>query len=153
VIYRSGIRLSRSASLVFLALAFLEFAWLNSDWLNSNWQIHLPRPIGYGIPAAQAFAAVTLIDRNLVFPYFEKLGDASYALYLIHPAVISIARMVSIRGNFHPTASPVFYLFGIVAACIGAALVVHFVFEKPVTDGLKRRLDALRLGLPRVPAT
>jgi peptidoglycan/LPS O-acetylase OafA/YrhL len=32
------------------------------------------------------------------FPGLQKLGDAPYALYLIHPALISVARALRIRA-------------------------------------------------------
>jgi peptidoglycan/LPS O-acetylase OafA/YrhL len=83
-----------------------------------------------------------LLDRKLAFPHFEKLGDASYALYLVHPAMIALVRAVALRGAVDPVAAPWLYFLGLVTLCIGAALLVHRWLEKPITEGMKRRLDA-----------
>jgi len=150
LIYRTGFRFSRTASLILLAAAIVEFACFNSTWFDALFQSNAARLIKYGMPAAQGFAALTMVSRDLAFRYVEKLGDASYSLYLTHPAIISIVRAASKAGYLDPVAAPWLYFFYTGAACICFAFAVHFFFEKPVTNGLKRRLDTPKPSLPRV---
>jgi peptidoglycan/LPS O-acetylase OafA/YrhL len=154
MIYRAGLRLSQSAATILLVAALLEFGWFNIAWFDcaasSSSAFNLPRWITYGVPAAQTVAALTLLDRKLAFPYFETLGDASYALYLVHPAVIALVRAVATRGAVDPVAAPWLYFLGLVTLCIGAALLVHRWLEKPMTQGLKRRLDTWLRGTTRI---
>jgi peptidoglycan/LPS O-acetylase OafA/YrhL len=136
IAYRIGVRLSPAVSSLLVVLAIAEIAWSASAW-----HIDLPRWIAWGAPATQTVAALVLIDRRLSFPRStEVLGDASYALYLIHPALISVARALSNKGYLVPSASPWLYLIGYTAICIAAALLVYRLVEKPLTAFAKREL-------------
>jgi exopolysaccharide production protein ExoZ len=143
--YRAGVRLSAAIAIVLVVAAIGELAWTRSDW-----GIGLPRWIGFGIPAAAIASALTLFNGRLSFsPAVEKLGDASYALYLCHPALISVARAFSNNGYLAPAAAPWLYLAGCVAVCVVASLVVHRFVEKPMTAALRRRLMKLEMHLAR----
>ena len=140
IAYRAGVRLSPVASALLVVLAIAEIAWSASAW-----HIDLPRWIEWGIPAAQTVAALVLLDRHLSFPRSaEMLGDASYALYLIHPALISVARALSNKGYLIPSAAPWLYLIGYTGICIAASLVVYRLVEKPITTLAKRELSKFR---------
>jgi peptidoglycan/LPS O-acetylase OafA/YrhL len=64
-----------------------------------------------------------------------RVGDASYALYLIHPFAIRGLREVFMRIGLH---EPGLFVAVALAGAVVAALVVHRLFEVPVTRGLRR---------------
>jgi exopolysaccharide production protein ExoZ len=133
-LYRAGVRVSVGVSLILVASAIAEAIWWDA----------LPHWIGWGVPALQVVAAFALLDQTLSFvPLIERLGDASYALYLTHPAVISVARALSQKGYLTPAAAPWLYLMTYAAICVGVSLVVHRLLEKPMTAALRRALSNL----------
>ncbi len=67
------------------------------------------------------------------------LGDASYALYLVHPFVIRGLREVAVRLGL---GQPLLFIMVALAGATAAALVVHRLFEKPATTWLRRRFRA-----------
>ena len=95
----------------------------------------LPRWLGFGLPAAMMVAVTHFGGAG----YRDRLdrpdGRASYALYLCHPVVIAVGRMLSLDGYLDPAAMPWVYLCGVVAASIGAALLLHRVVEVPCHRG------------------
>jgi exopolysaccharide production protein ExoZ len=142
--YRAGVRLSAAVATLLVAAAIGEMAWAASDWGGD-----LPRWIKFGVPAAAIVSALTLFKERLsFFPAVEKLGDASYALYLCHPMLISMARVFSNKGYLVPAAAPWLYLACYVALCVAASLAVHRFVEKPMTAALRRALAKLALHLP-----
>jgi peptidoglycan/LPS O-acetylase OafA/YrhL len=136
VAYRAGVRFSVAVAIILVITAIVELAWSKSAW-----RIDLPRWIEWGVPAAQTVSALALINRSISFPsIFEKLGDASYSLYLLHPAVISVTRGLSNKGYLAPAAAPWLYLLCNIAFCVWASLLVHRFLEKPMTAALRRAL-------------
>lgn len=65
------------------------------------------------------------------------VGDASYALYLVHPFVIRGMREVFLRLGL---ASPALYVALALAGAVVAALLVYRLFETPMTRLMRRRL-------------
>ncbi|WP_262331766.1 acyltransferase family protein [Bosea sp. BH3] len=63
------------------------------------------------------------------------VGDASYALYLVHPFVIRGMREVALRIGL---ASPALYIVLALAGAVLAALLVYRFFEKPATRLVRR---------------
>jgi exopolysaccharide production protein ExoZ len=132
MLYRAGVRLSPAVSFILVGLAIAEAIWWDD----------LPRWMGWGVPASQIVAAFALADPPVPIPLiFERLGDASYALYLTHPAVISAARALSQKGYLAPAAAPWPYLVTCVAISVGASLLVHHLLEKPITVAFQRVLS------------
>jgi exopolysaccharide production protein ExoZ len=133
--YHANFRLPAWMRPILFGAAAAGFAWSASPW-------HLPLPdwIGLGLPSMLAVAAVTLPQGALAFAAIDRLGDASYAIYLVHPMVIAVARMLSDRDYLKPGAMPWEYLFGVIAVSIAAALLVHDRFEKPLTLYCRRLL-------------
>ncbi len=62
------------------------------------------------------------------------LGAASYSIYLVHTPVNSVAQRVAV---FLPTGLS--HLF-IIAAGVGAGILVHFVLERPIASYLRTKL-------------
>ncbi len=109
------------------------------------------RVLSWGLPAAFLVAAAVLgRDRPeavhgpiaaRLLALAERLGDASYALYLLHPFVLRGAREILLRTGLAPLIGPGPSLLLMVALTLPAALVVHRVVERPLTRLVRRRLD------------
>lgn len=72
------------------------------------------------------------------------VGDASYALYLVHPFVIRALRQAMSMAGL---AMPLLFVALALAGALVAALLVHRFFEKPATRAMRRLLA------PRVAST
>jgi exopolysaccharide production protein ExoZ len=144
IVYQAGIRLPAATGLVLIAAAISGFFW-------QAYASHLPFPswIGLGIPSVLAVSAFTLAKKPFAFPAINKLGDASYAIYLVHPMIIAMARMFAEHDYLRPADRPWLYLIGVVAVSIGTALIVHQCFERPIAVRCRRVL----LSAPRRLAT
>ncbi|PRD42548.1 acyltransferase [Phyllobacterium phragmitis] len=93
------------------------------------------RIIYWGLPAAAIVAGFVAIERAGMFPGqalrpLERLGDASYSLYLTHGIVLGIiGKFVRHESGFAiPTA---------LAACIVVAMLSYYLFERPVGQILR----------------
>jgi exopolysaccharide production protein ExoZ len=135
VAYQGNIRLPHTAGLCLLFAAIAGFVWTSTPG-----HMVLPSWIGLGMPSSFAVAAVTLTNRPFDFPLINRLGDASYAIYLVHPMLIAMARMLAKHGYLQPAAMPWTYLAVVVATSIGTALIVYEYFEKPLTASCRRAL-------------
>lgn len=62
----------------------------------------------------------------------ELLGDASYALYLTHFPVISVMCKLAKKAGLSGFAGATITWFLTLGVCIVAAILFHFVFEKPL---------------------
>jgi peptidoglycan/LPS O-acetylase OafA/YrhL len=80
------------------------------------------------------------------------LGDASYALYLIHYPLLSILARIFQWGPLRAVSAPIAGVI-LVATCIFAAILFHKMIEKPimrfVTERQGRR-GATAAGVERV---
>lgn len=88
---------------------------------------------------AATSGAATATEPTVIVRALARLGDASYALYLVHPFMIRGLRELFARIGL---GSPMLFIAAGLAASVAAALVVHRVFERPATLWLRRRLDA-----------
>jgi peptidoglycan/LPS O-acetylase OafA/YrhL len=140
LLYRAGVRLPRTACYALLVGAAAVFIWM----LSPNPQ---PRWIVWGLPAAMAVAAVALADRSASVPKVAvQLGDASYALYLIHPAINVVTRHAAWQGLFlQPATTPWLYLVATLFLSILAAFAVYYLAERPVSDFLKRKVRVVQV--------
>jgi peptidoglycan/LPS O-acetylase OafA/YrhL len=137
VVYSSGFRLPPLSAALLLLAALAGFAIPFAPWLPE-----LPRWIGWGIPSAFAVAALSLSSSPLRLAGIAGLGDASYALYLIHPMVIAVARLAAQHGYIEPVKAPWLYLAGIVITCLTLSLAVYQGIERPMTVYCRRLLAA-----------
>lgn len=65
------------------------------------------------------------------------VGDASYALYLVHPFVIRGLREVALRVGL---ASPALYIILALSGAVFASVLIYRFFEKPATRVVRRWL-------------
>ena len=101
----------------------------------------------FGLPAAVLVACALAMERGGVAvssPLIQRLGDASYALYLTHffvtQAVIKASSVVGIDT-----------LWPVIATCFGTfvlvgmiGLAVHFTIEKPMSSAARRWLTTAK---------
>ncbi|VUD71371.1 hypothetical protein MET9862_01951 [Methylobacterium symbioticum] len=109
------------------------------------------RPLLAGLPAAMLVAAATLgrsggtpsmhrLVRPLISP-LVRLGDASYALYLVHPFALRAMREAVARLGGAPTLGALGVGTLMLAGSVAAALLTYRLVERPLTRRLRRLLD------------
>ncbi len=158
VILRTGARLPRGACYLLIGLAVAIPSLLLWRPSLTWWTGPLTRSELWGIPAAVIVAAVVLVDRPLFVPVLVvALGDASYALYLLHPGVNFIVRHAAARGLFFDAATmPWVYLAASLCVSVVVALATYQWFEKPISKSLKgyfansaKKSRVSRISLPQ----
>ena len=112
------------------------------------------RLLAWGLPAALLVAAAVLgRDRPeaarggwaaRLLGAAERLGDASYALYLLHPFALRAVREGLLRSGFAVTLGPWPSLVLMVVLTLPAALLVHRLVERPLTRFVRRALEPAR---------
>jgi exopolysaccharide production protein ExoZ len=123
--------------------------------LVGNWMDIEPvgglRPLIWGLPAAMIVAGLSLAPaegRNDGKPSLtQRLGDASYALYLLHPLIIRVLRIVWDKTGLVNTLNPWFFVLAGIAIMVPAALWMYRWVEKPLTAGAQGLLVTQR---PRI---
>jgi len=142
---RAGFRLPRAwaGSIVLAGI----LALVGSD----HWS-DVPRVIALGIPSACIVGALAVADHAAkagpVWRALSFLGDASYSLYLVHPLAITLPRRL-FPHFVNPATSPWLYAGLLLATALAAAVIVHLLFERPVTRVLQRRIAVMFHGAKR----
>lgn len=140
----SGIRL-RGLARVGLAATGLASLLLVAAFPRIIWE--LPRLLVYGLPAALIVAAAALASGgsgrdSLLAKWGAAAGDASFALYLLHPFVIRATRVVFWQTGLAVHLGPFVFVVVALAASLGVALISYRCFEKPLTHHTRRLLGA-----------
>lgn len=121
----------QALGLALLAAGLAVFAVLVAiDWYPTS-----ERVILFGIPAFAMVAGAVAVERAgrwPSLPFAEKIGDASYSLYLLHG--IAIAFLHKLPQIFLVTP------FIMVALSLTLSLAAYHMFEKPVSRFLVKRL-------------
>jgi exopolysaccharide production protein ExoZ len=108
--------------------------------------------IVFGLGIAMAVLGLSLISdgpAGLARRTAIRLGDASYALYLLHNPVISLTSRFAAQTPFLAN-WPASLLFSAAITAL-AALIYHSIFERPALALVRRRLLALRRAPTQVP--
>ena len=95
-----------------------------------------------GVPAALMVAAATLHDvpgAGKAASFATLLGDASYSIYLLHPLVIRVVRILWEKIGSTSTISPWIFVGVIIVATVVVSLAAYRWFEKPFTAWLQKR--------------
>jgi exopolysaccharide production protein ExoZ len=134
VLADKGCLLPRSAR---LGLAVTALLLLHADLIRPDGAFALPQVLAYGVPATMLVAAAVLGPFSTPWIAVEisvaALGDASYALYLVHPFAIRALREVFAHSGLVMTLGlQAFVILAVVAAGILALVVWQFA-EKPMT--------------------
>ncbi len=112
-----------SIGLIVIGLVLLPtFAQYKTDFA-------LPRFIYWGIPSALLIAGVVFIERGNSWPklpFFERIGDSSYSLYLTHPFTLLLT------GKLILMIDPSHWLYGdfVLLAMIPISIVVGFAIHR-----------------------
>ncbi len=140
-----GLALSRTVRALLLAagLGLLVF-WAHAD---------LARPLAYGLPASLLVAAAALgVDRAGAHAWPARLGgvlgDASYAIYLLHPFVMRAGREVVVRSGLGSVIGPWGYLVLVLSVTLVASVFVFRWFERPMMALVRRRSE--EAGAPKL---
>lgn len=132
----SGFRIPHVWAGALVVIAFL--ALLGLDYLTES-----PRLLALGVPSAFIVGSLVLADSSAkpssLWQPLSFLGDASYSLYLVHPLAITLPRRL-FPHLVNPASSPWLYAALLLATALAAAIVVHLLFEKPVTRILQKRI-------------
>ncbi|MEK5581438.1 acyltransferase [Paenibacillus sp. FSL P2-0536] len=101
--------------------------WTDSLWYELLWNVHTM------LSALVLLYATFLIYRKAprgIVAFFTRLGELSFAIYLIHPLLLAVYR----RFRYHiPLESLTYVLFiygGLVVALGGSWLIVQFAFRR-----------------------
>ncbi|WP_083585927.1 acyltransferase family protein [Chelatococcus daeguensis] len=134
-----GIRLTLLAR---TSLAAAGVLLLHLDLAQPDRVVVLPPLVAYGGPAALLVAAAALGHGATAGQRLERLmaalGDASYALYLVHPFIIRPLRLAVIAAGFAGIGAAWGYVALVLVASVLAALLVHRRFERPMMRRLRR---------------
>lgn len=108
----------------------------------------LSRHVGWGGGAAAIVAAVVLADTTSPIPTMLRplvsIGDASYALYLLHSMVSPLLVLLRVPRIVDPTRWPILYCLLVVGIAIGGALALNAIDFKARTAVLRRLPGATR---------
>lgn len=113
-----------------------------SPWTDFWWGTW--RGIAWGVPAAALVGGLALcppaerpgpVRRGL-----ERLGDASYALYLVHYGLYAAIEALLGRAMDLTRLPPIPFMLLLIGSAVVAGFAVHRVFEVPVTRWLQRRV-------------
>ena len=143
LLHAKGVRLGPAARALLGIAAVLVLIAVASRF--GVWAIRY-RALGYGLPAAMLVAAVAFgpegREGGRLARVGAAIGDASYALYLIHPFVIRAGREGVWRGGLAAVVGPWTFVALALAAAVLASVVVHRLFERPATAWVRARLKA-----------
>lgn len=79
---------------------------------------------------------------NFYIPRFALLlGDASYSIYLIHSAVISLVAGLNYRLTFHLIPEPVIFVIAFITA-VAAGVMFHLIAERPILRWARHMLPS-----------
>jgi len=81
------------------------------------------------------------VSRLLKHRLLVYLGEASFALYMIHQPIINYLSRYTVL--FHSLRQRIYFALGLTVLCILASAMVYHFFEAPLHRFLKRRIKAL----------
>ncbi|CAN7421234.1 acyltransferase [Bosea sp. LjRoot90] len=137
---RGGLRIDGRLRWLMAAAGIALFVIASGDgWAQTSWGAVALRG-----PAALLLVTAAACGRNVTAPSalvraLALLGDASYALYLVHPFAMRALREIFAR--MAPEATGLFIVLALIAAVLAALAVYHW-FERPMTKVLRRTLRA-----------
>jgi len=101
------------------------------------------RPIIYGLPAAALVAAAALCPIPAAIgrlqAWLVRLGDASYAMYLVHPFVMRGFTVLWRKFHAHQELAGTIYVLAGLAVAQSLALLINATLEKKLNFWLRRR--------------
>lgn len=157
-IHRTGFRVPRPTWVVptCVVLIFL----LQGDLLRPYWKSDYIRMSFTAPTSALLILALTASEEKGWIPgrhpFIQTLGDASYALYLLHYPMVSVLTRIAVglglaRFGFWGAALA---LVLEVAICVATAMAFHLWIEKPILNWLRQKTRPLTTpSTPSTPST
>lgn len=105
---------------------------------------HTGRTVAFGVMAAIAItglAALEQYDALRVPRWLSFLGDASYAIYLVHIVALPIISRIMVFTGINQFLFPIFGFLFLVGSAVIAGIFAHILIEKPLTQGVKNWLN------------
>jgi peptidoglycan/LPS O-acetylase OafA/YrhL len=115
---------------------------------------HAGLNLGYGLCAAAVIVALVQAERERPGRFDNRsitvVGDASYAMYLIHFPMIAVLCKAAVALGLHgPTGAGVAFI-GIFFCCIGASVLFYLYLERPMLRALAGRGQPGQAPSPKV---
>ena len=140
---RTGLRLDMGAAGLVIGLGLGSLVAMHG--LGVTGAFWAWRFVWAGLPAAILVGGAALMpplaNPGPLMRFIVLGGDASFALYLSHPFVLSLLAMVVARTG---GMAPQIYVATGFVCCLGAAIVLHIFGERPLHDHLRTRLGPSR---------
>lgn len=99
------------------------------------------RVLLWGIPGAALLAAVLSFEKfmhSAFFAFPKLVGDASYAIYLIHGFLLPFVGIVFVKLNIHGGVWNITAIVLCVLSSLVAGIIVHLWVEKPIAKIFRR---------------
>jgi exopolysaccharide production protein ExoZ len=135
LLYRAGARLSAPVGWAVVAVGLATAAMLPLP----TWGYSGARFLYWGVPALLVVTGIALggLGASARWWPLVLVGEASYALYLLHAIPVRIVLHGATWAGLDVAADPWVYLAIAAVAAIALAIVVHVAFERPVTALLR----------------
>jgi peptidoglycan/LPS O-acetylase OafA/YrhL len=134
VAYRDGLVIPKAIAYALIALGIGVFGSTAILDLSQH-----SRVLVWGLPLACVMAgfvfAIEPETPNRLWRGLSFLGDSSYSLYLVHGHAMLIPFLLGIR---FAKDYPLTYTVMLMAVAIAAAVACYLIFERPVTQALRR---------------
>ncbi|WP_269716556.1 acyltransferase family protein [Caulobacter sp. NIBR2454] len=130
-LWRAGGLPGQGASIALIAAAFALLAWQHfAVFVPGNW-----RPITWGVPALMIVAGALGLEGSRLFrpQILQKLGDASYSIYLSHILIAPLVAKAIWPGL------PWLFIPAMLLVAAGAGWLCHLWLERPLIR-LSRKL-------------
>jgi peptidoglycan/LPS O-acetylase OafA/YrhL len=131
-----------SGALIAAALGLLYVSWFLVD---------LHRVVGHGIPSVLLIAGATYggyAPHGLGWRVLAIAGDGSYALYLFHAFPIHAMLKIFALSGIVVDLNRTFCLVSTVVISILIAIVIYYLFERPVTRALRAMTSQAQIARP-----
>lgn len=126
-------------SLLLIIIGLLGITHLN---ISNNDDIYNNRAFYAGLPMFLIFIGLINLEfifkksKNMVFRFFESLGNSSYSLYLIHPFALSptaiILNKLNITNNY-------IFTISLITTSLLAGYATYSIIEKNITNFFRKQ--------------
>ncbi len=142
VVVQRGWRLRRPLPWAALAaLLFFGVGAAEAVWRGAGAKVLYD--LGYGVTAAMLIVALVHAEEQQPARFrnrlFALLGDASYALYLIHFPLIAVLCKLAVAAGLRGSSGVAISFVSIFVACIAASVLFHLWIERPLLRALSPR--------------